>query len=178
MISVCFRFDDPSATSDHNLEREIFKLFADLNFSLTVAVIPYRKKKSGEIFKISKENITHLIKAEQLGTIDIALHGHSHLDHRNDVNGSPSEFSGTPKTQQHDLIKEGSSLISSVFGHKTHGFVPPWNSYDQNTADILNELGYEYVSASSINFNSGNLAAIPRTCTMRNAQCIKRNKKI
>jgi len=168
MISVCFRFDDPSATSDHNLEKEIFKTFSSFEYSLTVAVIPYRKR-SGDIIEISKENVDHLIKAKQSGIIDIALHGHSHIPRKTDTNGSPSEFSGTSRDQQINLIKEGSALITSVFDDKPIGFVPPWNSYDQNTADVLNELDYKYISAGSVNFQSGSLVPLPRTCTMRNA---------
>lgn len=169
MISVCFRFDDPSATSDHDLEKNIINIFSRFKFSLTVAVIPYRKSKSGEITKISKENISHLIKAEQSGILDIALHGHSHLSRGSGINGSASEFSGLPIDQQRHLIKDGGALVSSVFGKKTIGFVPPWNCYDQNTANVLSELSYEYISAGEKNFKSGSLAAVPRTCTMRNA---------
>lgn len=169
MITVCFRFDDPSATSDHSLEENIFNIFSTFRFSLTVAVIPYSKSKSGEITKISKENITHLIKAEQLGIIDIALHGHSHLPRSSNINGQPSEFSGVSMDQQLHLIKEGDILTSFVFDQKIIGFVPPWNCYDQTTANVLNEMSYEYISAGSRNFKSGKLAAVPRTCTMRNA---------
>ncbi|RLA40599.1 MAG: hypothetical protein DRR42_25690 [Gammaproteobacteria bacterium] len=169
MISVCFRFDDPSATSDHNLEKKIFDIFSSLGFSLTVAVIPYKKSKTGEITEISKENVTHLIDAEQSGVIDVALHGHSHLRRGRDSNGAPSEFFGIPMPEQACLIKEGTALTSSVFSREILGFVPPWNSYDQTTANVLNELDFKYVSASWENFNSGKLVALPRTCTMRNA---------
>lgn len=169
MISVCFRFDDPSATSDHDLEKNIINIFSNFKFFLTVAVIPYRKSKSGKITKISKENISHLIEAEQSGILDIALHGHSHLPRSSSINGSSSEFSGLPVDQQHHLIKDADALVSFVFGQKIRGFVPPWNCYDQNTANVLNELSYEYISAGERNFKSGKLAAVPRTCTMRNA---------
>ena len=172
MISVCFRFDDPSATSDHDLEKDIFAIFSSFGFSLTAAVIPYKKSKTGDITKISKENIAHLIEAEHLGIIDIAQHGHSHLRHGNGGDGRPcppSEFSDVSMTEQKHLIKEGATLISSVFGHKIIGFVPPWNSYDQITANVLDELGFKYISAGWENFKSENLAILPRTCTMRNA---------
>ena len=43
MIQIAFRFDDPSETSNHELEKEIIGLCCKYNVPVNFAVIPFRK---------------------------------------------------------------------------------------------------------------------------------------
>ena len=81
MVSICFRFDDASAKSDHKLEHKVFDVFARLNVPLCVAVIPFAGP-TGKPDPLSSQNAAHLFEAARAGIIEIALHGHSHLQLR------------------------------------------------------------------------------------------------
>jgi peptidoglycan/xylan/chitin deacetylase (PgdA/CDA1 family) len=170
MISVCFRFDDPSATSDHELERRIIDLFQEYQVPLCVAAIPYQQTADGEIEALSPQHAGHLIDAQHSGNIDIALHGHTHIHRSGDGTATKSEFASLPLVQQSQLIEQGLTHLKTIFPEAINGFVPPWNSYDRNTARAVAQAGMRYLSASWEMFSYGELAIVPRTCTLRNAR--------
>ncbi len=146
MISVCFRFDDPSATSDHKLEQEVFEIFARFDVPLCVATIPFARSPAGELVRLSTQNALHLLDASRAGVIEIAQHGHSHISRAPAGRRIRSEFAGLPASEQMRLIREGMEHLESVFDHRIKGFVPPWNSYDRVTAQALDEAGFQFLS--------------------------------
>ncbi|HXX84730.1 MAG TPA: DUF2334 domain-containing protein, partial [Casimicrobiaceae bacterium] len=171
MISVCFRFDDPSALSDHALERRIFEVFSRFEVPLCVAAIPFACTRSGEPVPLTSHNAPHLIEASQRGVIEVAQHGHSHLPRSQDNKGGRSEFAGLEAAEQARLIQEGRQHPSALFGHAIRGFVPPWNTYDSTTARVLEEAGFEFLSAGWDFHRAGALPIVPRTCSLRDARC-------
>lgn len=145
-ILISFRFDDPSLTSDHQLEKSILSIFEKNNINLCVGVIPfYENEEATKPF--NKEAASHLIEAKQKGSIEIALHGYSHTKRRSTTTGATSEFFGLPEEQQARLIYEGKRQLEDVFGG-INGFIPPWNTYDAVTEKILKEQGFTFISAS------------------------------
>lgn len=171
MIYVSFRLDDPSAISDHCLESEIIKIFSDFNFSLCVAVVPFRIKDKQKI-SVSKDNIAHLIDAQKKNQIEVVLHGHSHLRRGVSPSGGPSEFAGVNIQEQKILIQEAKKIVEDVFSINIQGFVPPWNTYNKNTIAVLSELGFSFISAGTSNLTRTTpLNSIPATCNLRNARC-------
>jgi peptidoglycan/xylan/chitin deacetylase (PgdA/CDA1 family) len=168
MVSICFRFDDASAKSDHELERKVFDVFARLNVPLCVAVIPFAG--AGAPVPLSPRNAPHLFDAARAGVIEIALHGHSHLHRGNDARGRRTEFSGVHPAEQARLIREGMQHVASAFNHRIQGFVPPWNTYDASTTQTLTEAGFEFLSAGFDVFRYGRLPVVPITCTLRTAR--------
>ena len=168
MVSICFRFDDASAKSDHKLERKVFDLFARFNVPLCVAAIPFAG--AGEPVPLSPQNAAHLFDAAGAGVIEIALHGHSHRHRGNDARGRRTEFSGVHPAEQTRLIREGMQHLASAFSHRIQGFVPPWNTYDASTTQALTEAGFEFLSAGFDVFRYGRLPVVPITCTLRNAR--------
>lgn len=172
MISVCFRFDDPSATSDHELERKVVEIFARRDVPLCVAAIPFSRTPGGESIPLSAQNAAHLVEAARAGTIEIAQHGHSHIRRGNDVRGLRSEFAGVPAAEQVRLIREGKEHLASLFNCRIKGFVPPWNSYDQSTVHAVGDAGFQYLSAGDEVLLSRTVAIVPRTCTVRNIRSV------
>jgi len=171
VIQVALRFDDPSASSDHNLERLIIDVLASHGCSATVAAIPFQRL-GGELVALTRERIKHLIDAAKQGVIEIALHGFSHEPRGHAPHGKPSEFAGLPATEQRTLIAQGLHHLTETFGHKICGFVPPWNSFDIGTLDALDTLVFQYVSAgweAPLSYQS-NTAIIPRTCNLSNLE--------
>ena len=169
MVAICFRFDDASAKSDHNLERKVFDVFARHHVPLCVAVIPFAGP-AGKPAPLSSQNAAHLFEAARAGVIEIALHGHSHLQRGHDARGRRTEFSGLPPSDQTRLIREGMQHAESAFGQRIQGFVPPWNTYDASTALALAEAGFEFLSAGFDVFRYGRLPVVPITCTLSTAR--------
>ena len=71
----------------------------------------------------------------------MALHG---LNHR--FEGKSGEFSGVPFERQFAMISKGKHILDSLFS-PTVTFIPPWNSYDDNTLKALEELGLKCISS-------------------------------
>jgi peptidoglycan/xylan/chitin deacetylase (PgdA/CDA1 family) len=172
MISVCFRFDDPSATSDHALERRIVEIFARRDVPLCVAAIPFSRAIGGESIPLSAQNAAHLVEAAGAGVVEIAQHGHSHIRRGSDARGMRSEFAGVPAAEQVRLIREGMEHLASLFSCHIKGFVPPWNTYDQSTVRAVDEAGFQYLSAGDEVLASRTVAIVPRTCTLRTVRSV------
>ena len=170
MISICFRFDDPSATSDHELERKILEIFARRHVPLCVAAIPFARAQNGEPVPLSAQNAAHLLEAAGAGAIEIAQHGHSHIRRGANRRGARSEFAGVPAADQVRLIGEGRRHFASVLGHNVNGFVPPWNTYDQTTMRAVAAAGFEFLSAGPEVVAFDTLPVVPATCSLRDAR--------
>lgn len=168
MIRLCFRFDDPSPTSNHELERTIISTFARNNVPVTVAVIPYRKV-DGNSISLHPDQARHLIEAQERGAIEVAQHGFFHLKRSAAPSGAPSEFCTLAHDAQREMIEHGADHLTRIFGQRAIGFVPPWNTYDATTVSVLEQGGYRYISAGwDVPGQSRALATIPRTCWLRN----------
>jgi peptidoglycan/xylan/chitin deacetylase (PgdA/CDA1 family) len=137
MIRVAFRFDDPSATINAALEEAIFHALVRTGVPTMVAVIPFRWKGQQRI-TLDAVRAAHQIQARAAGTIEIALHGNSHVAPPSKFN---SEFYGLPAAEQHDKLGEGLRQLREVFGEVVGGFVPPFNSYAGTLADRVPPAG-------------------------------------
>jgi predicted deacetylase len=156
MIDVAIRFDDPSAISDHALERAILHTMDRHDVCATFAVIPHASSAAG---------VSHHIKAQPAGRLEIAQHGFCHEPFRPDVS-PPSEFSGLDYATQTEKITVGRAVLEQAFSMAVTGFVPPFNTFDHVTASILSDQGFLYLSAGSEHglVESSHLAQLPRTC--------------
>ena len=114
MIRLAFRFDDPSATSDHELERGVICALQDHGMRATFGVIPFRSS-DGRLVALNRASSAHLIAAADAGTIEIALHGHSHVS-RVSSRQPNSEFDGVPAAEQLALLQEASAHLQSLCG--------------------------------------------------------------
>ena len=166
MIKVILRFDDPSATSNHLLERQIIECLESKNAKATFAVIPFKRQdKEHDYSDTSWAN--HLVKGQLSGITEIALHGYSHEKRGLTPQDSPTEFSGVDADTQEEMIREGADHLRAIFGKNSiSGFIPPWNSYDANTLQALENQRIRYISAGAI--YSGkyktSMMHLPRTC--------------
>jgi hypothetical protein len=170
MLSVCFRYDDASATSDHKVEGGVFEIFGQHQFPLSVAAIPFKRLKRGETRSISEGNAPHLAHAVRAGIVELAQHGHSHLKRSADTRGGPSEFAGIALDEQAKLINEGKDHLEQMFGQRISGFVPPWNTYDCATVRALESVGFAFVSGGLEVQKCGALPAVPITSTLAEAR--------
>lgn len=169
-IYVVFRFDDYSANSRTELETKIIEAFKDYNLSFTIGVIPYVA--ADNIFVTTKQELLPLTtykseilkKAYDEGVLEIALHGYSHQTiNKNEIR---SEFSGLEYAKQKDKIEKGKSYLENITGTTIHTFIPPWNSYDFNTLDIIEQFGFRNISADRFGVLEipSNINFFPSTC--------------
>lgn len=171
MIDICFRFDDPSEVSDYQLEVRILSLFAKYQTPVCLAVVPF-KVKEGTAFPLSEGRVRDMQKGVDSGIVEIAQHGHSHVNEKRMVGMTASEFAGVGFREQREKICEGRRHLSSLFGSPIEGFVPPYNTYDSVTMDVLKDNEFQYISAgwespdSWVRQNA--VTILPRTCTLRN----------
>ena len=122
MITVSFRYDDPSPNGDHLLDKGIIDVLSRHAISACFAVIPYRKIETGERIKWTKELAEYLIDAQKFGTIEIAQHGCYHARLNVTKKNSPSEFFGIPLKDQITAIREGLIHLESIFGKNDNRF--------------------------------------------------------
>lgn len=160
MIDVAIRFDDPSATSDHALECELVRILAEQKTCATFAVIPCVNGQP-----LPPEQVSHLIKAQHSGTVEIAQHGYSHESGAG-PDEIPSEFAGVDPASQARNIAEGKATLEKAFGRTIAGFIPPFNTFDQATVCALEQQGFRYLSAGGEHNlpDIADLSLVPRTC--------------
>jgi predicted deacetylase len=129
-------------------------LFQKHNIPCTYAVIPntYREFSADptDCVAMDPETAERLNEAVQSGLVEVALHGFTH--HANSVaSASPydkSEFWGLDYSFQFRMLSEGRRTLESLYHVSVTTFIPPWNSYDENTLRALDDLGFKVVSGS------------------------------
>ena len=164
MINIALRFDDPSISSNHDLEKEVIAICSRHDVKINFAVIPF-KIINQNLSPLTTDAAKHLVDAEMNGLIEISQHGHSHQNNAT-TNTTPSEFKGRPIEEQVELIKTGKSLLDSIFIQQDRGFVPPWNTFDYNTLLATNQLRFRYISGGweiPKNHKASGAKIIPRT---------------
>jgi len=163
MINIALRFDDPSSKSNHDLERKLVDCLAKCGACATFAVIPYVEKQP-----LRGHAVSHLVAAQDFDIIEIAQHGLTHESLIADRN-LPSEFQGAHPKEQLRRVIAGKGILEAVFGRPIYGFIPPFNTFDQNTIDALEDTGFRYISAGiehGLPITRA-LAQVPRTCQAR-----------
>lgn len=153
VIDVAFRFDDPSTVSPIELEKQLIETFGKHGFKCAFGVIPnvttgdYHDPTPRETLPLSEEKIELYKAADKNGIVDIVLHGYEHRSLA--VPGQlHSEFCGLSYEKQLKKIKKGKAFLESKLDVKITSFIPPWNTYDENTIKALVESGISYISAN------------------------------
>jgi peptidoglycan/xylan/chitin deacetylase (PgdA/CDA1 family) len=166
-VRLAFRLDDPSPISDHAVERRILDTFARYGIPLTVAVVPYASSAGSNLqLEASPATLPHLAEAHAAGRIELALHGHSHVD-RAPAGQGPSEFRGVAHAFQQQLLAEGKACLERTFSTAVEGIVPPWNTFDLNTLRAAADCGFDYLSAGDYSFSHDTqVTTLPRTCRL------------
>lgn len=79
--------------------------------------------------------------------LDSKMFSRDGFDH-NGVLLDHSEFRGVSRVTQREKIVNGTAILESYTDQCPTTFIPPWNSHDETTAEILREEGYELLSGS------------------------------
>ncbi|HGY56248.1 MAG TPA: DUF2334 domain-containing protein [Caldithrix abyssi] len=151
-ITCIFRYDDYTATSPLEIEKKLFDLFRKYDLQITVGVVPfitagdYHDSAVTEFVEFSEEKIAYLKSCIQNGSVDAALHGFYHRSNR--LGKLHSEFAQAESAEQCDKIKRGKEFLEKTFRAEVRSFIPPWNTYDQQTLLCLKENNIACISAN------------------------------
>jgi Uncharacterized protein conserved in bacteria (DUF2334) len=158
-IAVALRYDDYSNVSPIEIERKMFEVLQSLGLHCMVSVVPftYSSAEGSPITypagrPLGAKNPLEDIKATLLrqyiasGTIEVAQHGYAHRALRRWR--GVSEFAGVDPTTQKSEIGQGKNLLERLTAYPVNLFVPPFDSYDTATLDVLEGLGFTVLSAS------------------------------
>lgn len=137
-VKVVFRLDDPRLETD-SISMGIVKLFNEKKVPLSIAVVPCDNEEQ-PILPTSKDSL--YISELQTENIEIVLHGLTHQDLNN-----CGEFGGLDYAEAARRIEKGKTILQSVFQKEITSFVPPFNSYNNNTENALIDNGFSVLSA-------------------------------
>jgi hypothetical protein len=124
------------------VDQALVAMFVQRNLPLVFGVIP--ADLGGH-----PEALATLRPAVAAGTVEVAQHG---WDHRAQADllarqGIKSEYLGRPYDEQLQRIGQGKHLLEMWFHIPVCTFIPPWDSYDENTLRACTELGFAALSA-------------------------------
>jgi peptidoglycan/xylan/chitin deacetylase (PgdA/CDA1 family) len=130
----------------------LFYIFQKNNIPLSLGIIPFDK--NGIIHnEMNQEQLADLKLRIKSGEIEIALHGFNHSDNelcKGSFLTSPvkSEFAKLEYNNQFKRINKAKNSIDSLLNIKVNIFIPPFNSYDDNTLKVLDSLKFAIISSS------------------------------
>lgn|GEM_PF-834852 len=174
-ITVIFRLDD-YAPSCSSIGTKLLTVFQEHNIPCTYGVIPYASDTftdgPADCVAIDLETAGRLAGAIRSGLVEVALHGLTHRDNAIAPKGpgSESEFRGLSYSSQLRMLSVGKATLESLYHVSVTTFIPPWNSYDENTLHALEDLGFEVVSSSGQTYGIAastrfqRLRFLPYTC--------------
>ena len=120
---------------------------------------PYPLKEGSDRVNVLKESVVK-------GISEVTLHGFYHpKGYSNNLN---TEFYGLPYDVQFFKLSEGKKILDSLFNTCVTTLVPPHNTYDNLTLDLLEDIGYKCVSAkqpasTAPTSTTGNIACLWHT---------------
>ena len=160
-IDVILRYDDYSTKSPTHIEKQLFEAVKSVNGSVLVGIIPfpgfeYPPDDKPEFLPSTpplSETKRELIDSyHRQGIVSYALHGYSHTNNLSDefssASGRQSEFAVLSPQRQENLLRIGKAVLEAQLSTPFDIFIPPYNSYDQNTLTALRRTGFKLLSAS------------------------------
>jgi peptidoglycan/xylan/chitin deacetylase (PgdA/CDA1 family) len=150
-LTIVFRCDDYSSTSDTAFELRLIDLFRKHHVPITLAVIPCVAPDYDSVAPTGEPGVPlNEMKARILrdamdeGVVEVAQHGYNHR-----FNGPAwrGEFVGLSYEDQRQRIAAGRALLTKVLGRDVTLFVPPNEKYDANTVRVFQELQFTMLSA-------------------------------
>ncbi len=151
-IDVVIRFDDYCSGMATDSVLRFFLLFEQRSIPITFAVIPFEgpfapPPGQPDAKPLTEEKAWILKRMLSAGNFEVAQHGFSHEDNTTETPKHSSEFRGLTLEQQMQRIKRGKELLESRLGIQVQSFVPPWNTFDENTIVALKRCGLCILSA-------------------------------
>lgn len=143
---VVFRNDDPAPWTDLETLRAVADVFVRTETPVTHSVVTYDND-TDERLEADHAVAAYLneLRADHGELVDLAVHGYTHSKETEFL--GRSEFGGLDEAAQRDRITAATDLFDE-HDWETDVFVPPYNTYDETTADVLADEGFSLVSGN------------------------------
>jgi Uncharacterized protein conserved in bacteria (DUF2334) len=128
---IILRMDDVQGYLWRDLSINLTDTVLANDMSITLAVIPDRAFDSDSIMRL------YLIEKSNDNRIEIAQHGFKH---------NIDEFLYLNESEAHDSILSGLDTIMNLLKVKPVTFIPPYNTYNNNTTIALSKLDFSIIS--------------------------------
>lgn len=138
-VDVVFRYDDYRMVHSE-FQKELVQTFVKHGIPLSLGVIPFDRR--GELLIEDDADVATIKELAAKGLIEVCIHGYNHT-----YIASSGEFYGLSIDQQRFRLTTSKNTLDSVFDIHTVTFIPPWNSYDDNTLCVLDSLGIKVLSS-------------------------------
>ncbi|MGA3296040.1 MAG: DUF2334 domain-containing protein [Candidatus Bathyarchaeia archaeon] len=144
---VIFRDDDVQPYFGAAALKRLVEILDGSNIPITFGIIPNASGKSP--IDVDKDQLAFLqgiLPKESM--YETALHGYTHMNATFEPTGlGVSEFAGLPLDRQRELLTQGLAILHSAFPSVSiRTFIPPFDSYDNNTLIALREQGFTVIS--------------------------------
>ncbi|GKS67816.1 hypothetical protein YTPLAS73_13630 [Nitrosarchaeum sp.] len=126
---VAFRFDDVQNFWLNDVQIKVIDTFHEKNTPVTIGIIGNHFGKDEKLVN----SINNLVQDEF--DIEIANHGWEH-----------ENFAKYQKDEQSDLLKKSNQAILKMLGITPTVFIPPLNSFNEDTLSAMSENGIKYFS--------------------------------
>jgi len=172
-ITVAFRYEYVASWTPEQFERRLLSAFGERGVPLTVCVVPYRRDETHDgpyypapaaVLPLAQPKIELLVEFLGKGLVEVALLGYVHQER------APSrpytELAGVPYSEQLAKISAGKDLLEQRLETELITFVPPFNTYDDNTVEAAETLGFRVLSAGALCAprSTSALKFVPATC--------------
>ena len=127
---VMFRIDDIADHDDVEASLEVMRLFLSMNQSLNVALVMSNLGSNPEI-------VDKLAEGHKKGLFELAAH-----------TWGPGPFNGTGYDAQKTRMSLIAQKMQDIFGRSMNVFVPPYAPFDNETLQVMNELGVRVISSA------------------------------
>jgi peptidoglycan/xylan/chitin deacetylase (PgdA/CDA1 family) len=172
-MKVVLRYDDFSNRTAIDFDRELIDALRTRGLSATFGVIPFERERvegepyyafPGKVVPLAPEKGDLLAEAVRDGTVEVALHGYVHQEVAPERPWS--EFAGVTRDDQYRKIAEGKDLLERALNTGIDVFIPPFNTFDDTTVRVTEELGFRIFSAGGLNApeSPSTLSFLPSTC--------------
>lgn len=186
---IIIRFDDYGVWCNQDwleIEKDLISVHEKYGIKISFATIPesrytlnyhplspksYPKKIENNNFnpyplQAGSERVNVLKESVAKGISEVTLHGFYHpKGYSNNLN---TEFYGVPYDVQYYKLQQGKRILDSLFNTNVTTLVPPHNTYDNLTLDLLEDIGYKCISAKQPTITApisatGNIACLWHT---------------
>jgi len=127
---VAFRLDDVQDYYLRGPQVDVMELFQQKNADLTIGII-------GSVFGTDPLLINYIERglANEFSTLEIASHSYSN-----------AKLPTLDKSEQKILLEKTNEVLQNTLGVTPKTFIPPLNLFDDNTLEIVVELGFTHIS--------------------------------
>ena len=128
---IVFRLDDIQDDWLDSVQMAVMNLFMSKNQSLSVGLITHSVGNDSELVDTVKEGF-------HKGLFEIDLHGWDHVN-----------YTQLNEKEQKDSLLKANAKIERLFGTKSIVFIPPYDTFNNNTIKAIRELGIRIISSGS-----------------------------